>query len=354
MEQMQEQNSILETAIDPTRPWAGWDECNLFTARLQAVDLAVAGGGHHLELRREDGEGGHETIGRANSHCLRELSTRVGFPVDFVMKLSDPELQARVINDRVRAARDQEFGFAVESGAVSNIMPSWRGVLPHRLVAQVVDNAVAEGVGGTPEVDMAATEPGGMRVRLLTMRQDPVTPKVGDVLRMGVEVVHRYGVELDVSLYAQRLVCTNGMVSSSRQFEWSRQLYGSREDQLHWVRLGVAEALTAYDDLVTKAREMASARFEGDWREALRERARALRIHERYMPALVEAFEQEGGGDTEWDLLNAITRFGTHGPDARLGRRLQRAGGSWVEDFDLVTARLPRPLATACGAHIIE
>lgn len=75
-------------------------------------------------------------------------------------------------------------------------------------------------------------------------------------------------------------------------------------------------------------------------------------LPQRYWPALLAAFDEEPG-DTEWDMLNAFTRLGTHNNLGSTSRNVQRAAGDWVGNFEMVTARLPRPMAQAVGAEIL-
>lgn len=79
-----------------------------------------------------------------------------------------------------------------------------------------------------------------------------------------------------------------------------------------------------------------------------------MRVPRRFDERLVTAFRQEPGR-SEWHMLNAFTWLATHGglPEAN-SAAIQRAAGSWTEGFDVVTARLPRPMAMQVGAHILE
>jgi hypothetical protein len=182
----------------------------------------------------------------------------------------------------------------------------------------------------------------------------PVTRRKGDILQMGVDVRQHYGETVAVALYCKRLVCLNGMMVNERAFEWTQRQTGTVDHQIAWLRTAIAGALEAYETLVARAKQMAETPIHGDPHNILREHARAMRLPERRLPALLEAFDAEPD-PTSWGLLNAFTRLATHGGlPQRLSRSLMQASGQWVHDFDLVTCRLPRPMAIAVGAEITE
>ena len=110
-----------------------------------------------------------------------------------------------------------------------------------------------------------------------------------------------------------------------------------------------------FDNLVSKARAMAADEFVGDAHEILTNRARTLGVPIGLVPGVLAAFDEEPGG-TEWDLMNAVTRFATH--DDRVSPRqkeaFQETSGHWVDEYDRVTAKLPRRMASRIGASIIE
>jgi hypothetical protein len=328
-------------------PWSGWTEPTVTTTPIHNVLASHDDDGNLLLSRRDGGD----PIGRATTNGLRELSTRIGFPVDFVKKL-EPGIQAAVIADRIRAARKQEFSFVVVDGEVTNVAPGWRDAHPHAAVAEAAYGKLRRLVDGPIEVERAEAKE-GMSLRLLTPVEEAVTPQVGDVLRMGVEVEQRYGMHLGVGLYTSRLVCTNGMTATHRDYSWMGDASGTRDQQMEWLLGSVRAAVESYRQIVEQARRMAGVRVEGDPLVALAQRARALGIPRRLDPALVEAFYEEPG-DTEWAMTNVLTRFAAHRAEPGLGRRLQRAAGSMTASFRMVTARLPLSLALKVGGQIIE
>jgi hypothetical protein len=176
------------------------------------------------------------------------------------------------------------------------------------------------------------------------------------VLSLGMLVEHAYGVFLGASLYVERLSCLNGMTTTKQAFQWKMSAgAGAQRSQLDWVLVGVANALAAFDDVVEKARMMAAVSVGGDAERMLLERARAMRLPRGYDDALLAAWRVEPD-QTEWGMLNAFTRFATHSDTLNDRQRasLQHTAGEWAERFDMVSARLPRPIAEAVGASIYE
>lgn len=355
--------------IDPDKPWGAWPTPEAVPSAIRDIRLEVdrrymPSGGARLAVFDKAGMVGYPTTA-----ALSDLSTRVGFPSDFVAKLP-LDLQALVINDRISECREtnmtmtrQPYRIAVEGGGladhpdyktVTNISPGWRGILPHGAVAQTAYDIVVSvyGVQGTT-VAKARLLDAGMELRLQTNYTAPVTRRVGDVVSLGVRVAHKYGIELAVSLYIERLACLNGMTAVSSAFEWKSRQVGGPQAQLEWLMVGVANALAGFDAVVTKAQAMSRVNVEGDAERSLIERARAMRLPRGQDDALLAAWRQEPD-PTEWGFLNAFTRLATHGEELNDRQRaaMQATAGRWAESFDMVNARLPRPLAEAVGASI--
>lgn len=330
------------------RPWNEWPTPRILTAGMDDLNVVASNGG--LVLRN-----GQEEVARTSFRGLQQMSHKVGFDAKFIGQLTLPT-QALVINERLRSvarADRKEVALVCNGDEFTNFLPSVREVLTYQETADVAFDTMT-GVYGDLTIDHARLIDGAMSLRLMTDVEQPVTRAVGDALQMGVEVRQDYGASWEVDLYIKRLSCLNGMSSWGQEFSWRNREQGTRDHQRLWLAEGIAEALGAYEEMVSRSRLMASTRFEGDPEAALRERARSMGLPRRHHAALFAAFAEEPG-DTEWDLLNAFTRVGTHaGLPNGLGRRVQEAAGDWSREFDLVTARLPRPIANRVGATIIE
>ena len=130
---------------------------------------------------------------------------------------------------------------------------------------------------------------------------------------------------------------------------------GTPEHQLSWLSTAVDGARAAYDQIVERARVMAETNFEGDAHEVLIERARAMGIPRRLHTSIVSAFDVEPG-ETEWHLLNAITRAATHSDNLtdRQRRTMMTLSGEFTREFDMVNATLPSFVAQRVGAKIFD
>ncbi len=78
---------------------------------------------------------------------------------------------------------------------------------------------------------------------------------------------------------------------------------------------------------------------------------RAKLLHQ----AIAAAYDEEPG-NTEWHLVNALTRVATHSADVSPNRQrlLQNIAGEFTRDFSLVDARLPNSVALRVGARILR
>lgn len=340
-----------QVEIDPNMPWAQWPEPEIFNTDLKALNAMVED--DMLVLKRRDGEGGEDTLGRFSTDSLQQVGWHTKFPGEFVGGLPT-HLQAEIVNHRLDQAQQREFTVVAEDGVITNLAPGWRGLLPYRTTAQFTFNTLRN-VYGDAEVDVHATHANGkMSCRILLPVEKPITPARGDVLQMGIEVLQCYGTTIEATLYARRLICTNGMTSDGEEFKWRQRSAGSVDHQLNWLQQGLMTATSRFDNLVQRSQLMAHTAFHGNPIDVLREHARAMRLPQRHVNGLVEAFNVEPG-NTEWHLLNAFTRLATHGQlNRRTAQAIMRASGNWISDFDMVRARMPRPMAVAVGAEILE
>lgn len=345
---------VIESAGDRAvaerapRPWSDWVDPDVFNTTFHRLTAQLDDDGR-VVLARE----GDELIGRVNDRLMKELGWSAGFPAPFIAKLR-PETRIAVMNERIQEARDRDVTLVSEGGVVTNFLAGWRGVLPYRESAEVAyETLEREGFTGITVPDVQQGD-GQMTLRLLTDRQQPITPAVGDVLEQGIEVRHCYGTGIIASLYARRLACLNGMTSTQREFEWRSRGEGTTEHQRSWLRNSVADAVGHFQRLVENARRMSETTFGGNPRDVLQEHARAVRLPGRFFEDLMDAFNEEPG-NTYWHVANAFTRLATHGNrlNDRNRRRLSLAMGTYGEEFDLVRCRLPRPIAERMGAEIL-
>lgn len=360
--------------IDPSAPWAGWVrpvavQSDVSKLSFAVDDVHMPAGGARLVLEGPDFSL-YPTPG-----AMVDFSTRVGFPYDFITKLT-PGTQAAVLNERLRDARESRFTMTTQPymqqtpdgqlqphelgfRIVTNISPGWRGIASHPEICQTAFNIMSDTYG--PDgvtVKTARMTDQGLELRMVTDYSLEVSKggrRLGDVVSLGVVVTHRYGMEICVALYIERLVCLNGMTTTKSEYEWRSKALGSAASQLEYIQVGIAGAVTAFEAVVDRARLMSETRVEGDLERLLIERARAMRLPRNHDTALLEAWRMEPV-PTEWGFLNALTRFATHSTtlNERQRAQIQAGAGRWTEGFDLVSARMPRPLALQVGATIYE
>lgn len=344
------EQDLLE--LDPMMPWASWSEPETHHVNIGALRVIEDDDRDGLCLQRTDNEGEPATLGAVSLGSLQQLGWNSSFPHEFVGKLPR-DLQVQIINHRLQAVPAKEFTIIVEDSVFTNMTPGWRGILPYSQAAQFALNTLRDVYGHEVQV-LKAEANGHARTRISVPVEQPVTKKVGDVMRAGVEVVHCYGTTIDVGLYAERLICTNGMVRTGEAFKWTQKSGGTISHQFNWLRQGMSAALDEFTTLVERAQLMSNTPFNGNPVEVLREHARAMRLPQGYNTRLLEAYNEEPD-PTSWGILNAFTRFASHGdiPES-VSASIMRAAGNWTHSFDMCTARLPRPMAVASGAEIIE
>ena len=369
-------STIVEVQQARELPWQEWQEPVSVEAEVGDLTFAPISRELHGVDYTGDRVGiwrGEEFLGIPTSDALFDLSRVVGYPADFVEKLP-VNVRCDVLNSRIIASeKHSRFNLVREDwmvnrdgnlvphegiNIVTNFAPGWREIVPHAEVCNTAWNVLSS-VYSEDSLDLryVRRENAGMSMRVVTPQDAEVSKNgraLGDVLRFGLDIRHRYGVELLVRLFAERLVCLNGMTAAKTEYEWKARSMGTVDMQLQFIMVGIANALGAFDPLVDRARRMSEIPIEGDPERTLIERARAMRLPQRFHTQLVEAWREEPM-PTEWGMLNAFTRFSTHSDAPQTVRSaVSQAAGQWTEEFDVVTARLPRPLAEHIGAHIID
>ncbi len=337
--------------IDQSKPWAQWAEPKVANAKLSEMIIQLDWHENDIADLVLYNRESDELINRLTLSSLAQLGTYGKFPASFVTQLT-PLTAKEVINECLGNADDREMTVISDGDRITNFMPGSRELIPYHQTAQFVHDTLSKIYGSIATVEARAN--GRMRCRFTTGAQDKVTTKKGDILSLGVTVEQSYGGTIELDLYAERLICLNGMTSNRSEFKWAQKSGSTRNAQFAWLRQGMEEVTSGFENLLTRARLMAQTTVVGDPEKVLIEHAKAMNLPQRFWADLLAAFREEPG-NTEWDLLNAFTRLATHGGlEAAHVSRVQGAAGSWVEEFDMVTARLPRPMAHAVGAEIMS
>lgn len=347
---------VIEPVMEPApltehRPWHDWQEPTVLHQSLHMLRLDVATSPVEekpfLNIVGPDGP-----LGRCTHGLLTGLAEFTTFPSEFVEKLS-PRLACAVVNERIGAARTMETAIIVVDGEAKRLTEGSRGIVPAGMLAEFVDDWSREQFGAS-QIEQADYDGQRLRLWINLPVEEPVTRRVGDVLRAGFVVEQDYGEPISVSLGTTRLICLNGMTANRALYSWRCRDSRDIDSQLAWVAGALDGCFHSFLPLVERAKRMAEARFFGDYHAVLRNSARAMRLPNRYIPDLIAAFEEEPG-DTHWHLSNAFTRLATHGSMPSRNRyAMMDAAGDWVNRFQLCTAELPLPMATLVGARVIE
>lgn len=348
--------------IDKKKPWADFPVpqgvlMNIHDAVVTPNMVTVGEGDETKQVMsglRLTAKG--EDLGVIDREAARELGRMVGFKVDFVDKLSSaPELATQVVNHMIGEYRPQLMMFAGDAERVRDVCPGWRATTSHSEVCQKAWN-VMDGSYKDVEVRTCQVNRDGSMELILTtdVGKGQVTKAVGDYLKGGIRVTHRYGTDIKVGLFVERLSCLNGMTSCSTSYSWTTRGAGSIEAQLAYLEVQAFASMEKLDALVANAKKMAATKVSGDPEQAIKERMKQMGVPAKYLESVLDAFKQEPG-DTEWHMLNSITRFATHSMGIGRGLReaLMEGSGDWVRQFDVVKARMPRSIARRVGAEIL-
>lgn len=339
-------------------PWDSWPEPEFLTTRMNHLGASVDDDGEMIFT--QNNAAGSSPLGKTTRRSLENLAWHVFYPTEFVEKLSPPTAAA-VVNERIAACRDRELVLAKEGVHIVNLAFKHHEMIPMREVAQTAYDTM-DLFFPSPSLLFHEQRTGGMVLRLGSDRlQKDVTTRKGDILQFGIEVRYGYGERMKVSLYTTRLVCLNGMVADQAEWGWEKKTEGTVAHQKEWLRARVEEMVPRFEATVEMARRMAlSGLPEGTIKELAEQFARQHSIQTRNVPMVVDAWnrmveEEPFVERTEWDLLNAFTRAGTH--DERISAEQRESllvrTGAAMRDNEIVLARLRRATAERVRAEII-
>lgn len=353
--------------VDSAQPWSTLPELHSTRAATNELrfDVHTAGETQTLVLNHKD-----TRLGRVSAASLKDLSERVVFPTDFVLGLPIA-LQAQVLNDRLAKSKELPYTLIGEVAPttgeqatdteplqlITHASPGTRGIVNPSYMAQTAWNIMESVYGDGIEVKDFHWNTGAMELRIKSDFVADVSRKraLNDIISLGVQLIYHPGIDIEVSLYIERLLCLNGMTGFGTAFNWKARTLAGDTNQIDFVKIGIAEAISNFDTIAGHLGDMSEQMVPGDPRQALLQRARAMGITRQNIPALQAAWEVEPDG-SEFGMLNAVTRYATHNTDISrsLSRRLQATAGQWCAEFDVVNCRMPRTLAVRAGAQIIE
>lgn len=340
------------TPINPALPWSQWENPVAESIILGEIEAVSQTNGLALSIHKNDPV-------PLSPRGLVELGRKFQFPPDFLSGLAqdDPDLAASVINRvMLRGKLSDDAQILYEGGQVVGLINGWRPMVS----AQTLINSAYESVcerfdDDSIEIKLSEYVNGQARARFLFPKYGEVRPnRVGDVLRAGIEMLVKPGEEIDGGIYTERLSCLNGATCAQTKFSWAKRSEITGDSQIQWVKAFAAGVVEEFDQIVDKAREMASIVVERP-EFALRARMKALRVNKSHHDGILAAFAEDEG-NTEWDMINAITRYATHNEnlDTSTRSQLQSGAGDAIYTFDLCVAELPRQVARRVGATILQ
>lgn len=310
-------------------PWNDWPFPDLSGGAFQ--DFQVTADKGYLALSQKSTG---NCLGDLTVTAIEELGKRAQFPPEFIGKLT-PATAAIVINERIEGAKAENIQVVFENGKFCNILPSWRGILPTKQVAELVYQQL-KGWYPDTEIVFAEHENGAAKFRFLTPVVYPVTQTANDSLRLGIDVTHQYGDTLRVALYTRRIASGGGMLSFKSEYSWKKRSgdAGSANSQATWLIDEVTRAVCGFTALIEKAKLMSETKLIGDGKKLFKERASSMGVTKRRIDQAIKCFEQEPG-DTEWAWACAASRFAAlPDTDPDLSRRVMIAMGTCVENFE--------------------
>lgn len=157
--------------------------------------------------------------------------------------------------------------------------------------------------------------------------------KVGEALRTGVTVDASYfgASPFTVSAYVQRLICTNGMVSTDNTYRHSRRPGADQSDLREWINDALTDALDAGSTELDSLSRLQALTFDGHLSDAMGSIFAEFSVP-RNMQERIRNEVIDEAPETMYDLLNVITDIASNDEgvldDPALSRRLMHIGGS--------------------------
>jgi Domain of unknown function (DUF932) len=250
-------------------------------------------------------------------------------PAEYLGGLS-PQTQSVVLSDILRRGDwGKQVNVAVQRNEVYTLC---RGNLirlrKHEVIAAAIDALGENGQTLTPT--RIGTEGDVLDIEFATPRKS-VDVQRGDTVQAGFHIFHSiFGEQATVvEMFTFRLVCTNGMIHRNcpaqsgvgRTRKLSVHHPNGRELQMEQVRRLTKQAWESLEPILSELQ--ATRERKADVEGLLTGWLHRARIStEAMMPRLREAWQQDGGENTQYGAINALTRVATHGD--RLSARQRR------------------------------
>lgn len=204
-----------------------------------------------------------------------------------------------------------------DTGGVLGVVSDRYQLVPHGDVFKAASQVSKEfGLGTEP--DRVSVCKGGSVVfgRFFSQANGHVQVKVGDIVRVGVEIFNSYDGSMPVGLMliAERLSCTNGMVVPETLTSFSVKHYPTL--QLSDVRQYLGKVLQQVNRVAEKWHDWSETKAE---EPKVREFFGEVFGHRKRSQLLVR-YLQEREDDTVWGAYNFLTRHFSHELKPRRGR----------------------------------
>jgi len=268
----------------------------------------------------------------ADERCRERLFKKLEAPATYLLGHS-PEFQAGALAQHVGRG---DFGATPTLIlAKDRLLTISRGDLINLKIGETL-RAVEEALGPSAET-LSVARIGGDAGRLdvdLVSSDKAVTVRAGDILQSGLHIVHdRFGSQATlVETYVLRLVCSNGMTRrecAGNGLVRTRRLgnkmpngHELQRDQIRRLTRQTWDGLQAQLGAIRETAERPARAEELLARWFQRARISWAAMRER----LMNAWHEEGGENTVYGAVNALTRVATH--DATLSERQRRVFAS--------------------------
>lgn len=148
------------------------------------------------------------------------------------------------------------------------------------------------------------------------------TVRKGDIVAGGISLNTSFVMEhpLDVASYTERLICTNGAISTSNVFRLTRR-YGGDPDE--WLREAIGMAFRGIDDEMRALRETQEVRIQGHVSNALQSIFTEFSVP-THVRELINQRVIDLPAETLYDVVQVITDVASNDEDIRANPALQR------------------------------
>ena len=251
------------------------------------------------------------------------LGSLVGVPEAFLKK-TPPALTLPSVNFWLANSGAKELSFTVDQGAVANFAKGEDDPIPN---TRVLDK-ITEIFGPELNVYHVSHNRDHTAFSLTTREEHEV--QLRDVVRAGITVENSMAnlAPLTLSAYQQRLVCTNGMISTETVYRAAKRHGGDGfEEWLASAVRGVQEHL-AYE--VALSQDMASRELDGHISDHLASIYAEFSVPRSAQEGITARILDRQPRNL-WELTNAFTDVASNDSetleDPQLSLRLMRVGG---------------------------